>query len=70
MLAGIRRHRDALPSDDKLDLTPGKHVSACAAEFVGLAWALKVPLLTFDKPLRKACPKVAIDPAAFAGLGN
>lgn len=58
----------ALPSDDVLDLTHGKNVTAYDAEFVCLAEALKVPLLTFDKPLRKACPKVAIDPADFAGV--
>jgi predicted nucleic acid-binding protein len=58
----------ALPSDDVLGLTAGKNVTAYDAEFVCLAEALKVPLLTFDKPLRRACPKVAIDPADFAGV--
>ena len=58
----------ALPSDDVLDLTAEKNVTAYDAEFACLAEALNVPLLTFDKPLRRACPKVAIDPADFAGV--
>ena len=40
-------------------------ITAYDAEFVVLARQLGVRLVTFDKPLRKAFPEIAVDPAAF-----
>ncbi len=64
---GLWRSREfAVPSDDVLELTSRHNVSAYDGEFVVLARQLRVPLITFDKPVRKAFPTLAIDPEAFA----
>lgn len=60
-----RNREYAVPSDDVLELTANHNVTAYDAEFVVLAKHLKVPLLTFDKPVRKAFPAIAIDPDEF-----
>ncbi len=55
----------AVPSDDVLDLTFHHTITAYDAEFVVLAKQLGVPLVTFDNPVRKAFPKVAMSAEAF-----
>ena len=55
----------AVPSDDVLELTSRHNVTAYDGEFVVLAKQLGVPFVTFDKPVRKACPNIAIDPEEF-----
>jgi len=56
----------AVPSDDVLELTSGHAITAYDGEFVVLAKQLGVPLITFDKPLRKAFPRIALDPEEFS----
>ncbi len=60
-----RSREYAVPSDDVLDLAAGHKITAYDAEFVVLARELNVPLVTFDKPLQKAFPKVTIVPEKF-----
>jgi len=55
----------AVPSDDVLELTSRHNVTAYDGEFVVLAQRLGVPFVTFDKPVRKAFPNIAIDPEEF-----
>ena len=55
----------AVPSDDVLELTSRHNVTAYDGEYVILARQLGVPLVTFDRPVRKAFPNVAIDPNEF-----
>jgi len=63
----IWRSREyAVPSDDVLDLAASHKITAYDAEFVVLARELGVPLITFDKPLQRAFPKIAILPEKFA----
>ena len=50
----------AVPSDDVLELTFHHNITAYDGEFVVLAKQLGVPFVTFDKPVRKAFPNVAI----------
>lgn len=52
-----------------LHLAHSKKLSAYDAEFLGLAQALKVKIVTFDKGILKAAPDVAIAPGAF-GTGQ
>ncbi|MBN1673428.1 MAG: type II toxin-antitoxin system VapC family toxin [Kiritimatiellae bacterium] len=56
----------AVPSDTVLELTAGHTVTAYAGEYVVLAKRLGVTLITFDKPVRKAFPDIAVEPEAFA----
>jgi predicted nucleic acid-binding protein len=60
-----RNREYAVPSDDILELMAAHNVTAYDGEFIVLAKQLKVPLITFDKPVRKAFPSVAIDPEEF-----
>jgi len=55
----------AVPSDDVLELTFHHNVTAYDGEFVVLAKQLGVPLVTFDKPVRKAFPTLAITAEEF-----
>ncbi|MCZ7591586.1 MAG: type II toxin-antitoxin system VapC family toxin [Kiritimatiellae bacterium] len=61
----LRNREYAIASDPVLELTARHSVTAYDAEFVVLAKQLGVPLITFDKPLRKAFPELAIDPEKF-----
>ena len=63
-----RNREFAVPSDDVLDLTSGHSVTAYDGEFIVLANHLNVPLITFDGPVRKAFPKIAIDPEEYARI--
>jgi predicted nucleic acid-binding protein len=49
-----------------LRLAHAKKLSAYDAEFLGLAHALKVKIVTADSGILKAAPDVAISPDAFA----
>ena len=60
-----RSREFAVPSDAVLELTAHHALTAYDGEFVVLAMQLHVPLITFDKPLRKAFPVVAVEPEAF-----
>lgn len=55
----------AVPSDDVLELTFHHNITAYDAEFVVLARQLKVPLLTFDKAIRKTFSNIASSPDEF-----
>jgi predicted nucleic acid-binding protein len=58
---GLWRSREyAVPSDDILELTFHHSITAYDGEFVVLAKQLGVPLVTFDKAVRKAFPNSAI----------
>lgn len=56
----------AIPTGEILELTSQYKVSAYDAEFVVLAKMLNIPLLTFDQPLRRIFPMIAVDPMTFA----
>ncbi len=58
----------AVPSDDILELTCDHHITAYDGEFVVLAKQLGVPLVTFDKAVRKAFPVIAISPEDFLNM--
>lgn len=60
-----RSREFAVTSNDVLELSARHTVTAYDAEFVVLAMQLGVPLVTFDKPVRKAFPTITIDPQAF-----
>ena len=55
----------AVPSDDVLELTFHHNVTAYDGEFVVLAKQLGVPFVTFDKPVRKTFPTLAITAEEF-----
>ena len=55
----------AVPSDDVLELTFHHNVTAYDGEFVVLAKQLGVALVTFDKPVRKAFPTLALGAEEF-----
>ena len=55
----------AVPSDDVLELTFHHNVTAYDGEFVVLAKQLGVPFVTFDKPVRRAFPTLAITAEEF-----
>ena len=55
----------AVPSDAVLELTFHHGITAYDGEFVVLAKQLGVPLVTFDKPVRKAFPHIAISAEDF-----
>ncbi|OGV61533.1 MAG: hypothetical protein A2498_01110 [Lentisphaerae bacterium RIFOXYC12_FULL_60_16] len=55
----------AVPSNDVLELTFHHNITAYDGEFVVLAKQLGVPFVTFDKPVRKAFPTLAITAEVF-----
>ena len=55
----------AVPSDDVLALAFHHNITAYDGEFVVLAKQLGVPFVTFDKPVRKAFPNLAIAAEEF-----
>lgn len=55
----------AVPSDDVLELTFHHNFTAYDAEYVVLAKQLGIPLVTFDKAVRKAFPDTAISAEDF-----
>ena len=55
----------AVPSDDVLELTYRHDVTAYDGEFVVLAKQLGIPLVTFDKAVRKAFPSLALSAEDF-----
>jgi predicted nucleic acid-binding protein len=57
-----RNREYAVPSDDVLELTAKHNVSAYDAEFVVLARRLKIPLVTYDGPVKKLFPNIAVSP--------
>ncbi len=60
-----RDHEYSVPSMDVLELTHQHKITAYDAEFVVLAQNMDIPLVTFDKAVKKTFPKTAIDPADF-----
>ncbi len=60
-----RNREFAVPSDAVLEMTFDHRISAYDGEFVVLAQQIGAPLVTFDKPLRKAFPHVAIAAEEF-----
>ena len=66
MAENLWRGREfAVPSDDVLELAFRHNLTAYDGEFVVLAKQLGVPLVTFDKPVRKAFPSVALSAEEF-----
>ncbi len=55
----------AVPSDGILELTFHHNITAYDGEFVVLAKQLGVPLVTFDKAVRKAFPHIAMSAEDF-----
>jgi predicted nucleic acid-binding protein len=55
----------SVPSKDVLELTHSHKISAYDGEFIALAQELGIPLITFDKAVRRMFPKTAIDPAEY-----
>jgi len=55
----------AVPSYDVLELSFHHKITAYDGEFVVLAKHLGVPFVTFDKPVRKAFPSLAIAAEEF-----
>jgi predicted nucleic acid-binding protein len=60
-----RNREYAVSSDLVLETTFHNSISAYDGEFVILAQHLGVPLVTFDKPVRKAFPNIATSAADF-----
>jgi hypothetical protein len=60
-----RSREFAVPSDAVLELTFHHGITAYDGEFVVLAKQLGMPLVTFDKPVRKAFPNIAISAEEF-----
>jgi len=60
-----RSREFAVPNDEVLELAFHHNITAYDAEFVVLAKQLCVPLVTFDKPVRKAFPNIAIAAVDF-----
>ena len=60
-----RSQEFAVPSDAVLELTFHHSITAYDGEFVVLAKQLGVPFVTFDKPVRKAFPNIAISAEDF-----
>lgn len=56
----------AVESAEVLRLTQASRCTAYDCEYVALAQALDVPLVTEDRALLKAFPRRAVSPAAFA----
>lgn len=61
----LLRHEFTVPSDAVLQATSRADVSAYDAEFIVLAEQLHIPLVTSDKAVLKAFPRIAIHPADF-----
>ncbi len=61
----LRDREYAIPSDSVLEITFHDSISAYDGEFVVLAQYLGVPFVTFDKPVRKVFPKIAISAQDF-----
>lgn len=59
------RREFAVPSYEVLELTFHHNITAYDGEFVVLAKQLGVPFVTFDKPLRRAFPNLAIAAEEF-----
>ena len=55
----------SVPSDDILELTFHHNITSYDGEFVVLAKQLGVPLVTFDKAVRKAFPNTAVSAEDF-----
>ena len=55
----------AVPSDDVLELTFHHNITAYDGEFVVLARQLGIPLVSFDKAMRKTFPNTAISAEDF-----
>ncbi len=60
-----RNREFAVPSDAVLKMTFRHRVSAYDGEFVVLAQQIGVPLVTFDRPVRNAFPRVALSAEEF-----
>ena len=60
-----REHEYSVPSNDVLALTHNHNVTAYDGEFVVLAQELGVPLITFDKAVKRLFPKIAIEPTEY-----
>ena len=60
-----REREFSVPSNDVLELTRRHNVTAYDGEFVVLAQALDVRLVTFDWAVRKMFPGIAMGPADF-----
>jgi len=60
-----RNREYAVPSDAVLEMTSQHRISAYDGEFVVLAQHFGVPFVTFDKPLRKTFPNIAITAEDF-----
>ena len=60
-----REHEYSVPSNDVLALTHKHSVTAYDGEFVVLAQELGVPLITFDKAVKRLFPKIAIEPTEY-----
>ncbi|HMP74610.1 MAG TPA: type II toxin-antitoxin system VapC family toxin [Kiritimatiellia bacterium] len=63
-----REHEYSVPSNDVLALTHKHNVTAYDGEFVVLAQELGVPLITFDKAVKRLFPKIAIEPKEYLKL--
>jgi predicted nucleic acid-binding protein len=60
-----RSREFAVPSDDVLEVTFHHSITAYDGEYVVLATHLGIPLVTFDKAVRKAFPNTAITAEDF-----
>jgi len=63
--AQLRRREFAVASDAVLGLVAGSRCSAYDCEFVALAEELRVPLVTSDREVLRAFPRVAVSPGRF-----
>ena len=61
----LLRHEFTVPSDAVLQTTSRADVSAYDAEFIVLAEQLHIPLVTSDRAVLEAFPRIAIHPADF-----
>lgn len=61
----LEQNEFTVPSDAILQATSKCHISAYDAEFVVLAEQLHVPLVTSDKDVLRAFPRLAVSPAEF-----
>ena len=61
----LMQNEFTVPSDAILQATSRSGVSAYDAEFIVLAEQLHVPLVTSDKDVLKAFPRIAVNPVEF-----